>query len=470
MVSNNDKCKFEQGYNDTRTEEYKEYICNRPHLPNSEFCMFHDDNYFNTNKNEVRESFIAELNRESSKHVPTPIYFIGCHIQDAKINTLHLNRDTYFVNAKFHGDVDLFDVDFGSVNFSEAKFFNGLYVHNVRVNDILSFKKITFMKTDAEIKFENCIFKTTEFSLTDFCTITFQTCTFNNINFIFAKFLNGLIISNCIFKDRVDFSSCSFLKNSKFSFTSFHTNTIFKRSKFTNVVKYDHVDFKEQQLVDFAENLSNVSFIGTDITRIKFDEKTVWGDSDRYSIFDARELIANPKVSNLSSVLAVYRNLRENYEFRLMYEEAGQFFVKEMELKRIYFEDPSDGYKPKIKKWRRYFSLTNGYNILCQYGESFARVSVWAIGIFSTALVYFTLYPDIYFLEQSKPLGDIDYASKLLQDPLFRLETSLERTFASFFQINKDELADYILRILSLPVLGTMFVVLRRRFERRFRH
>ena len=432
--------------------------------------MFHDNNYFKTNEDEVRASFIAELNDESNTDTTTPIYFIGCHIPDAKISTLHLNRDTYFVNAKFHGDIDLFDIDFSFVNFSDAKFFNGLYVHNVRVNDILSFKKITFIKTNAEIKFENCIFKTTEFSLTDFCSIMFQTCIFNSTNFRFTKFRNGLAMSNCIFKDRADFSACSFLANSYFSFTSFHTNAVFKHSEFTDVVKYDNVDFKEQQLVNFAENLSNVSFIGTDITRIKFDEKTVWGNSDRYSVFDARELIANPKTSNLSSVLAVYRNLRENYEFRLMYEEAGQFFVKEMELKRIYFEDPNDGYKLKTKGWKQYISLTSGYNILCQYGESFTRVSMWAIGIFSTALVYFIIYPDVYSLEQSKPLGDIDYASKLLQDPLFRLETSLERTFASFFQINKDELADYILRIFSLPVLGTMFVVLRRRFERRFRH
>ena len=36
--------------------------------------------------------------------------------------------------------------------------------------------------------------------------------------------------------------------------------------------------------------------------------------------------------------MAVYRNLRENYEFRLRYDEAGKFFMKEMELKRRYRE------------------------------------------------------------------------------------------------------------------------------------
>jgi hypothetical protein len=32
--------------------------------------------------------------------------------------------------------------------------------------------------------------------------------------------------------------------------------------------------------------------------------------------------------------MAIYRNLRENYEYRLRYDEAGEFFIREMELKR----------------------------------------------------------------------------------------------------------------------------------------
>jgi hypothetical protein len=42
------------------------------------------------------------------------------------------------------------------------------------------------------------------------------------------------------------------------------------------------------------------------------------------------------KEVTLGTVMAVYRNLRENYEFRLKFDEAGKFFIKEMELKRNY--------------------------------------------------------------------------------------------------------------------------------------
>ena len=41
---------------------------------------------------------------------------------------------------------------------------------------------------------------------------------------------------------------------------------------------------------------------------------------------------------NLGSIKAVYRNLKENYEYRMRYDEAGQFFIREMELKRKYRE------------------------------------------------------------------------------------------------------------------------------------
>jgi hypothetical protein len=36
----------------------------------------------------------------------------------------------------------------------------------------------------------------------------------------------------------------------------------------------------------------------------------------------------------IGSVKAIYRNLGENCEYRLRYDEAGEFFIREMELKR----------------------------------------------------------------------------------------------------------------------------------------
>jgi len=464
-------CEYEHWYHDSRTGEYIEYPCDRSQLPGSQFCIFHDDTFFETNVDEVREAFIAELDYESTNPNPAPVFFIGCHIPSVEVGGIQLNRPIYFVNAKFHGYIEFFNINFKSVNFSHAKFFGNLLFSNVNANEIFLFTNVEFTNPDnSDVEFENCNLNKSRFSLTSFRSLSFNICTFNQTNFRTTTFNDNLSVTKSSFTGETDFSDSHFLGKSKFEFTSFHTNTIFQYAHFESVTKFHNVDFKEQKLVIFDGNLSKVSFLGTDITRVKFDEKTIWGNLDRYSIFDARELIDNPEQFGLASVLAVYRNLRENYEFRLMYEEAGQFFVKEMELKRIYHEDPNDNYKTKIKEWRRYFSLTNCYNILCQYGESFKRVLIWVLVIFFSASIYFFIFPNINELEQTKPLGDIDYSSKVVTDLIFRTEITLERVSASFFQVSKNSLADYLVRISALLVLGTLFVVLRRRFERRFRH
>jgi uncharacterized protein YeeX (DUF496 family) len=69
-----------------------------------------------------------------------------------------------------------------------------------------------------------------------------------------------------------------------------------------------------------------------------------WGEEKK--IRDERDLeecFKNPdmpalkdfsKKNTLDSIKAIYRNVRENYEYRLRYDEAGDFFIREIELKR----------------------------------------------------------------------------------------------------------------------------------------
>src|SRR4051812_28567610 len=101
-----------------------------------------------------------------------------------------------------------------------------------------------------------------------------------------------------------------------------------------------------------VENLSNVSFMNTDITGVRFSEKARWGGGEEnakegeYKIIDERLLEEKIKEKNddttkdinLGSIKAVYRNLKENYEYRMRCDEAGQFFIREIELKRMHRE------------------------------------------------------------------------------------------------------------------------------------
>ena len=463
-------CEYEHWYTDTKTGKYEEYSCNRTHLPTSKFCEFHDDEYYQTHEVEVQKHFLDELKKQKKDH-NKPIYFIGCNIPSIEIISISQNRPIYFVNSKFHGDIEFFDSVFRTINFTGAKFDGKFQMKSVDVKEIFIFIKTRCEELEQnKMEFELCNFNSVNFSLNTVNYISFKNCKFNFSKFRTFKFMKKMIIDSCTFSDKVNFSDGGFYGKLNISSTSFHSNVSFQYSKFTNMGKFHNVDFKEPQIVLFEKDLSNLSFIGTDITRVKFDGNTVWGGDDKFTIFDEIQLVKNPEKFNLSSVLGTYRNLRENYEFHLRYEEAGQFFVKEMELRRKYYQDSENSNKTKSKKISRYLSITNCYNILSKYGESFKQISIWSIILFLSALTYFYIYPDIIILNETKPLGDIDYKSKLSENFFFRLEISLEQTLGSFFQINEGGLGDYIVRITSLPILGTMFIVLRRRFERRFRH
>ncbi len=57
------------------------------------------------------------------------------------------------------------------------------------------------------------------------------------------------------------------------------------------------------------------------------------------------------------------------------------------------------------------------------------------------------------------------------EDFLQGLNQSGTRTLKDILQVNDDNnLIDYGIRIMSIPILGTLFIALRRKFERRFRH
>jgi hypothetical protein len=162
------------------------------------------------------------------------------------------------------------------------------------------------------------------------------------------------------------------------------------------------------------EDLSKFSFMNTDITRVRFSDRARWGRKDKFKVTD-EEMLGKRKVTDpekvyrsLGSVMAVYRNLRENYEFRLRYDEAGKFFMREMELKRKYKENEkkntfgrsngSSSTAVTISRngWlRRNMSLTGLYYHFSNYGESIAKPTI--IGAITVGL------STLFWLIQNNP-------------------------------------------------------------------
>ena len=230
----------------------------------------------------------------------------------------------------------------------------------------------------------------------------------------------------------------------------------------------------------------------TGITRVRFGDKVVWGRKERnsgngkfkeedekepaqqddaaeegevnFKIYDEWLIEEDAKKQNtkspnsLEAVIAEYRNLRENYEYNLRYEEAGQFFIREMELRRKYKQElypvREDGRalsKIIIKNiFERIFSFAALYYAVSKYGESVRRPLMITISVFSIATLYF------WYLEK------------------WSISDSISRTLTAFFPFfslpENYGFLDAVLRATMIPMAGLLFITLRRKLERRFRH
>jgi hypothetical protein len=301
--------------------------------------------------------------------------------------------------------------------------------------------------------------------------------------------------------------------------------------KFNGPTYFRYVVFEKGEKVIFeSPDLSMVSFLDTDISRIAFSENVKWGKSDEPSkIFDERRLektlkfieamnrfglfsksvkdmlagmgknpykdlpykifgdksqkiprfakgeilfesiVFNDKDNkyrlipsgknayDLNDVSAIYRNLRENCEYRLRYEDAGKFFIREMELKRNYTENKNSGEILKTNKLVRNLSFTGLYYNLFRYGESFKQPTL-------TVVIPFLILSTSYWF-----LTDLWVYSSPPMDALSKTFTNAISTIFHIEQ-NKSGLIDSILKVFYLGILGMYLIPLRRRFERKFRH
>jgi hypothetical protein len=165
--------------------------------------------------------------------------------------------------------------------------------------------------------------------------------------------------------------------------------------------------------------------------------------------------------NSLESVIAEYRNLRENYEYNLRYEEAGQFFIREMELRRKYEQQSSSSAADKkIKEkniFKQVFSFAFLYYFVSKYGESNLRPFIIIASIFVAATVYFW-----YTLERGS------------RDIVTGVSDSITRTLTTFFPFldlpPNYGLLEIFLKAIALAFTGLFIVTLRRKLERRFRH
>lgn len=293
-------CRYTDYFFDARTKEYREYVCDRQAL-DSGFCEFHDENFLDGNEEYVMRLFkidifeLEDLQEGSIGPIgewdgPTQeLLCIGFHLPAIDLHGLRFHAPVYFVNTKFRGDVNFINLTFTSASFSGAEFSGKTTFSNLEFIENFIFSDVKLL--NEQIDFQNVIFnQLSTFTRFNSKHASFLNCTFANTNFRESKFTESIQFLNTDFIGKSDFSGVQFDGNADFSNTTFSKNTNFKYTTFHAITKFHNVDFKDQKLVLFDGDLSNVSFKDTDTTRVKFDERVIWGKPDRYEIYDAREL------------------------------------------------------------------------------------------------------------------------------------------------------------------------------------
>jgi uncharacterized protein YjbI with pentapeptide repeats len=498
------------------------------------------------------------------------VLFLGAHFSEVTFLGSEFYKEANFLGVTFLEDTKFFKVKFySSANFGSSTFrgkttfqysefldstifSNTVFVNVIEYIDTIFAKETRFFGTFyyRNIDFSGSSFRgSTEFSWGHFSdTADFSNCIFSDT----ADF------SNCIFSDTADFSNSEFVSFADFALGTYCSEANFGNVTFSNTARFDcsffistvyfsgatfedkayfsgqfrdfsffrNINFEKPENIRFnIKDLSKVSFLDTNISRVRFSDITTWGGEDKFKVIEEKwfeDYIRDPSTENhsvgLVGVLSVYRNLRENYEYRRRYDDAGKFFIHEMDLKRNYrrINSPYDlDFPYKEKSWleRNLTTLIGLYYNLSSYGEDLHKPAIIGIILITFAtLVFITqddlrLIPTIPFLFpvpqeestiKSYTINDDSYVYNSTSRPIvinesssthskfigfdkaanpYHLFKAIERSisdFIPFVPIPTDVklgLFDYILKIIGgVVTFGLIIIALRRRYERKYYH
>jgi len=191
-----------------------------------------------------------------------------------------------------------------------------------------------------------------------------------------------------------------------------------------------------------------------------------WNKIKGRSIVVDEKLIGKEEFVTYGAVAQIYRRLRRNYESNLRFAEAGDFFIGEMEMRRL---DVNTRFKNKILReiilWlKRNLSPLGIYKHLSLYGESYGRLVILAVFIiFSYPIIdwlyglSFNLLSNWLYNTPSIKYNFVDFITKTYP-------STIRNSIASFFQLESTYLGE---RLVGIPILGLLFIALKRKFERR---
>ena len=233
------KCQFTSQYYEYEIGKNVDFHCQELPLA-SGFCIFHDKDYlqdktnYEEHKTKVLDRLTDKVNHAISNN--EPLLCIGFQLPDFNLSDLSIRMEftkpVYFSRSQFFGKADFSGAKFkGNVDFTASEF------------NIALFSTATFQ--------ENVFFLIAKFQEAHFYVVQFK----GDANFFGVEFNRG-----------TSFFEAKFQAEAMFITSHFYGKTHFA-GLFNGKTVFNYVLFEEKEKVIFdIDNLSNVSFMNTDIT------------------------------------------------------------------------------------------------------------------------------------------------------------------------------------------------------------
>jgi len=388
-----------------------------------------------------------------------------------------------FRQAVFEGRVDFSRCEFlDFASFERAKFLEDASFNNA---------KFSFLALFMGAKFSGrAYFDQAEFSGWG---IFFATEFSGDASFLYAKFSDWMNFEGAKFLGAANFLNSQFLDDASFDRSQFSGDTSFCRSKVSSLVTfratifqtandqilsspikpYTHfeeirVDNRGEVRFEGGVCMSRVSLHYADIRRFSFFD-VKWGRLGgrasvmEHGILEERKRRSKDAETILPDITPehvhqIYVRLRRNLERGAgRYPEAGDFFINEKEMRKLILQE---GHRwPPTGNFLEWLIL-KVYGWLALYGESLARPVAWSMVTVVVFALLKMVASNLQAIDFSFNLQMILKLTKLFPDFLMK-------SMMAFFQMRSEPGLDILERLVSIPILGSLFIALKRKFERR---
>ena len=401
----------------------------------------------------------------------------------ADLSGIAFEQPATFKNARFEGGVNFRRCIFKrGADFSRAVFSGAAKFEGVAFSEHARFARARFDKATfdwarlAAADFQLSIFrKAASFHDSEFADAA---------DFRRAEFRSKSDFTDSEFADAADFRRAEFRSMSDFTDSEFADAADFGGAEFAGPMHFRGVRAERPVLIRFDGNVSNVSFLDTDLKEITFGSRITWSPltvgssgpgrgrwvpprhggysiwNNKWRIYDEKIIEGNSRdpALNVENLKGVYRDMRDNFDRCLAYNVSGGLFAREMEVERKYENDKNGCIKRKhiIK---RALTWHIAYSALSEYGQSLARPLLCLAAVFGAGLSLLWCPAEIPFAP------GISCGASLVDSTLRVLMAMVPVPLSA-----SNPPVDLALKVASLPASATFLLALRRRFAKSRRH